>query len=288
MELGAGARGLGSDRVGVGAQPVHAVQLDAQVLAPRGEDLVVEQPVAGVLRQRPLADVLLPQRGQDPDHDQMRADRAGAFLGVIERGTDLGLPGVRSALGQPAGRDVDLQIEAAQLGGPGRVRDRLQDVVVAHRGLGLVVDEVQLDLQPHLRPLGLEPRLAQHLREHVEVLLHLDPVPAAVLAGEDQRRDVSSHRPSRFAGGGRLVPPASHHGPPRTTRDGRSRPGSARGREGPVRGVSAGAGRRAGQAAQSPVGVPGLALRSGHGVRGRPAPFVGRPALLLRPAEVLL
>lgn len=197
MELGAGAGGLRGDRVRVGAQPVDAVQLDVQVLTARREHLVVEQPVPGVLRQRGGSDVLLPQGGQNADHDQSGADRAGALLGVVERGPDLGFPGVGAALRQPAGRNVDLEVETAQLGGPGGVRDRLEDVGVAHRRFGLGVDQVQLDLQAHLGPLGLEPRLAQHLREHLEALLHLDPVPAAVLAGEDQRRDVASHRPSR-------------------------------------------------------------------------------------------
>lgn len=189
--------------------------------SPRGEHLVVEQPVAGVLRQRRLADVLLPQRREDTDHDQMRADRPGTLLGVVERGTDLRLPGVGTALRQTPRRHIDLEVEAAELGGPGGIRDRVEHVAVAHRRLGLVVDQVQLDLETHPGPLGLEPRLAQHLREHVEALLHLDPVPAAVLAGEDQRRDVTSHRPSRLALCRTPLPPASHHRTPATMREAR-------------------------------------------------------------------
>ncbi len=202
VELRAGAGGLRGDGVRVGAQPVDAGHLDVQVLAARREDLVVEQPVARVLRQGALPDVLVAQGGEDARHDQVRADGTGALLRVVQGGADLGLPRVGTALGESPGRDVDLEVEPAQLGVPGRVRDRLQRVGVAHRGLGPVVDQVQLDLETHLGPLGLETRLAQHLRERVEALLHLDPVAAAVLAGEGERRDVPSHRsPSRLSSG---------------------------------------------------------------------------------------
>lgn len=197
VELGAGAGGLGRDRVRVGPQAVDAVHLDMQVLAPGGEHLVVEQSVARVLRQGRLAHVRLAQCGQGADHDQMGADRRGAVLGVVQGGADLGLPGVGAARRELPGRDVDLQVEPAQLGGPGGVRDRFEGVAVAHRRFAPVVDQVQLDLQADLGPLGLEPGLAQHLREGLQALLHLDPVAAAVLAGEDQRRDVPSHRSSR-------------------------------------------------------------------------------------------
>ncbi len=149
VELRAGAGGLRGDRVRVGAQPVDAAHLDAQVLAARREDLVVEQAVARVLRERGLPDVLLAQRGQDAGHDQVGADGRGALLGVVQRGPDLGLPGIGAALGQPARRHVDLQVEAAQLGRPGGVGDRLEHVAVAHRRLGPVVDQVELDLQAH-------------------------------------------------------------------------------------------------------------------------------------------
>ncbi len=51
VELGAGAGRLGHDRVGGGRQPLDAVDVDRDVLAAGGEDLLAEQPVARVLGQ---------------------------------------------------------------------------------------------------------------------------------------------------------------------------------------------------------------------------------------------
>ena len=48
VQLRARARGLGHDRVGVGRQPLDAADVDRDVLAAGGEDLLVEQPVARV------------------------------------------------------------------------------------------------------------------------------------------------------------------------------------------------------------------------------------------------
>ena len=48
VELDAGAGRLRRDRVGVHVQPFRAVDGDVQVLAARGEDLLVDQRVARV------------------------------------------------------------------------------------------------------------------------------------------------------------------------------------------------------------------------------------------------
>lgn len=157
MELGAGARGFRCDRVRVGPQPVDTVHLDEQILAACREDLLVDQVVAGVLRQGLPAHVVLPQGGQDADHDQMDADRPGALLRVVQRGADLLLPVVGATFGEPPGRNVDLQIEPAQLGVPGGIGDGVEHVTAPHGRLALRVGQVQLDLQAHLRALRVEP-----------------------------------------------------------------------------------------------------------------------------------
>ena len=74
VQLGAGAGGLGRDRVGLHAQPVHPGDLDHHVLATGGEDLVVDQRVARVGRERLLGEVLALQGRQDADHHQVHAD----------------------------------------------------------------------------------------------------------------------------------------------------------------------------------------------------------------------
>ena len=60
-------------------------------------------------------------------------------------------------------------------------------------GSPTLVDEVELDLQPGHRVVGVEARLAQHPREHVEAAAHLLAVPRAVLAGELLLRHLFAH-----------------------------------------------------------------------------------------------
>ena len=76
------------------------------------------------------------------------------------------------------------------------IRSRTSAFAIA--GSPAVVGEVELDLQPDRALLGVEPRLAQHPREHVEVALDLVAVALAVLAGEELRRgDVLAHGAER-------------------------------------------------------------------------------------------
>jgi len=92
-----------------------------------------------------------------------------------------------------AGRHVDLQVELADLGGPGRIRDRRQRLGVAHGGHAADVDQVQLDLLAYHRGILVEPALAQHAGERVQRAPDLVPVLAAVLAGDLDRLDVTAH-----------------------------------------------------------------------------------------------
>src|SRR6185437_10007857 len=67
VELDAGAGRLRGDGVGVGGQPLRAVDRDVQVLAPGGEDLRVQQGVPGVVAERGPGQVLRAQGRQDAD-----------------------------------------------------------------------------------------------------------------------------------------------------------------------------------------------------------------------------
>ena len=128
--------------------------------------------------------------GRMPIDHQLGADGLGPRVGVVQRLADRLLERAEPALGQPAGGDVDLDVEPAQLGLERRVGDRRQHLGVAHRRLAVVVDQVELDLQPGHRPLEVEARLGQHPGQHVQTLAHLLPVPFTVLPGE-----LSSRRP---------------------------------------------------------------------------------------------
>jgi hypothetical protein len=143
---------------------------------------------------------VLAQRGQDADHHQVAADVPGLGVPGVQAAADLGLqPGDRVA-GQLPGRHVDLQVELAQLGGPGRVRDRLQHVGVAHGRPALVIDQVQLDFQPDLSGVGLEQVLAEHPGEYVQRPAHLVPVLPPVFTADRDQLDVATHLASASQG----------------------------------------------------------------------------------------
>src|SRR5581483_5491829 len=65
---------------------------------------------------------------------------------------------------------------------------------VLHRGQASLVDQVDLNLEPHLPRLGVEPGVAQHSREYVQAAAHLLAVGAPVLLADRNRRDIPAHR----------------------------------------------------------------------------------------------
>jgi hypothetical protein len=156
MELGAGAGRLGRDGVGGDGQPVDAVDADVEVLAAGREDLLVEQLVTRVGRQRVQRHVLAAQRRQDAHHHGVRAHAARVLLGVVEAGPQRALEVGVLVAGQPPRRHVDLDVELAELGLEVGVGDRAQDLGVAHRRVRVLVDEVELDLHAGQGTLELE------------------------------------------------------------------------------------------------------------------------------------
>src|SRR5262249_8397113 len=146
-------------------------------------------------------EVLRAQRGQDPDHDGVRTDRAGVLLGRVEAGAYLLLEPAQAVVGQPARRHVDLDVELPELGLEVGVGDGPQRLLVAHGRLAMLVDQVELDLQPGERPFELEPRLLEHLCEHVEAPPYLLPVALPVLTRENVAVDLLTHRAPSFGGG---------------------------------------------------------------------------------------
>ena len=158
-----------------------------------GEDLLVQQRVAGVGAEHLGSQLLGTDRGQDPDHHHVRADRPRPLLGGVEARPRVALEiGEHVAVEQPR-RDVDLHVELPEFGLERRVGDRLQRGGVDQRRLARVVGEVQLDLEPERPRLRVEPRLGQHPREHVEVRPHLHAVALPVLAAEGSCSYLLAH-----------------------------------------------------------------------------------------------
>jgi hypothetical protein len=193
VELHAGAGGFGRDAVGVGEELLGAVDRDPHVLAAGREYLLVEHPVALVGRHGALVHVVLGQRRQDADHDQVAADRAGLRVRGVEVGADFPLQVRERVAVEVPRRHVDLQVELPDLGRPGRIRDRVEHVGVAHRGHAVLVDQVQLDLLADRRQVLVEQALAEHPGERIKRAPHLVTVLAPVLAADLDRLDVTAH-----------------------------------------------------------------------------------------------
>jgi hypothetical protein len=66
-----------------------------------------------------------------------------------------------------------------------RVIDVLQHCLVSHRGIDVVVDEVQLDFQPHLLGAGGEAACGQHPSQRVQASSSLLPIALQILIGVD-------------------------------------------------------------------------------------------------------
>jgi hypothetical protein len=116
MELRARARRLRRDRVAPHGEPVRAGDLDDHVLAARREDLVVDERVPRVRRERLLGEVLPAQSRQNPDHHEVYADGGGPRLGGVEALPDARLERAQPVATQLAWWHVDLDVELAQFG----------------------------------------------------------------------------------------------------------------------------------------------------------------------------
>src|SRR5262249_23922584 len=135
-------------------------------------------------------------------------------------------------------RDVDLQVELAKLACPARVGDRAEHLGVLHRRQAVLVHQVELDLQPHLAGLAVEPGLPQHPREDVQAAADLLPVGTPVLLAYADRWDIPAQSdPSHMPGAGQPALPQLSHVTGRLTRSGftaarPSRSAARRGRSG--------------------------------------------------------
>src|SRR6185312_12045638 len=196
MELHARAGGLRRNRVRMGGQPFRAVDVDVQVLTARGKNLLVDQPVARVRAQRLAGEVVGCQGRQHPDHDDVRADRAGLLLGGVEACPQLGLELLSRPANKAARPDVDLDVELPELGLKGGICDSGKDLRVAHSRVLALVHQVEFDFQAGERAFEVELRLAQHPREYLEGLAQLRAIALPVLTTEVPALDLRAHRPT--------------------------------------------------------------------------------------------
>src|SRR4051794_7136086 len=199
-----------------------------QVLAPGGEDLLVDELVPRVRGDGGAGEVVRGEGGQDADHHDVRADRLRPPVSLVQAVAQLSLQALGGVAGQRAGAHVDLDVELPELGLEHLAGDRVENLLVAHGRFLLRVDEVELDLHPGERALEVELRLVEHPAEHVQAAPQLLPVPLPIAAGEGPSRYLLAHD------GSSLVPLCCEGGTDGTRRPGERERG--RGRDDEVRG----------------------------------------------------
>ena len=193
VKLGARAGGFRHDRVHVREQPFRPVDADPHVLAASGDHLVVEQLISRVSRHRRGRDVALADRGQDADHDEPGAGAARTVGRAGELAQHAGFQRAQRVTGELLRWHIDLEVEPAEFGCPGRVGDGLQHLGAGHGRQTGLVDQVQLHLQPHVVRLGIEPGFAQHPGKDVKALADFLAVCPPVLLADDHGRDIPAH-----------------------------------------------------------------------------------------------
>ena len=201
MQLNRRAGRLGQDRVGhdveilggSGTGQSNSADLQFDVLAPSGEDLLIEQVVARIRREPPVLEVLLVQSREHADHGEPTTRGAGAFVRCIQRSAQVGLQLGDRGTAQWPRVDVDLDVELAELGLIVGIGDGVEHRRVGHRRFHVVVDEIELDLHADLRFTDVEGLIGQHDRQGIETVLHLLAKLVPVLPGELTALDVLAH-----------------------------------------------------------------------------------------------
>ena len=119
--------------------------------------MLVEQRVTRIVAERLGCHVLVEQGGQDADHHHMGAGLAGPVLGGVERVPHLALVAIDAVSRQALGRDIDLEVEAAEFLYEGRVIDMGEHLCIAQRRAAVLIHQVELHLHAGLRPVEVEP-----------------------------------------------------------------------------------------------------------------------------------
>jgi hypothetical protein len=130
---------------------------------------LVEGGVAGDGRHALDPEIGGPEGGQDADEQHLDAHLARLRDRPIERLVDLPLHPAQAIARQPQRLEVELEIEAAQLGGEVGVAQRLDQLEVARRRHAVGVDEEELLLGPDAADVGLDPVLLEEALERPEV-----------------------------------------------------------------------------------------------------------------------
>ncbi len=170
------------------------MDVEDEVLAPRGQYLVVEEGVAVVVRQVLGDQVVLFEGGQHADHDDARVELRRLAVGVSDSGSDLLREPVEHVPLQLVGGDVHFEVEHSEFRLEIGARDLFENRTVQHAGQTVRTGEIELDLHAHEIARAVEPLLRQEPREPRQTLLEFPPVLLPVGRAEPVGHDLLAHR----------------------------------------------------------------------------------------------
>ncbi|SCD38173.1 hypothetical protein GA0115246_1010214 [Streptomyces sp. SolWspMP-sol7th] len=173
-----------------------ALDVEAEVLAPRGDDLLVEQGVpvdGGEIR---LHQVFLSERRENTDHQYARVPLRGLPVRVGETRAEFFGELVEDPATEAVRGDIDLKVEHSQLGLEIPARDAFEHFPVDHSGETVGTREIEFDLQAHEVLGAVEAPFPQKSLQTVQTLPQLRPVASAVGQVEYARHDLLPHRTS--------------------------------------------------------------------------------------------
>ncbi len=210
VQLHGGARGFGDDRLRCADEVLHPLDVEAEVLAAGGHDLVVEQGVAVGIGEVGGDQVVAVERGQNADHHDPGVHLAGFTVGIRQGGAQFFGEPVEYPAAQPVRGDVHFQVEHGEFCLEIAARDALQHLPVQHFRHAVGTGEIQFDLHSHEVLRAIEALLRQQSLQSRQALLELFAVVLAIGQIEPPCHDLFPHRsvPPRM-GAPHVRPPGS-------------------------------------------------------------------------------
>ena len=215
MQLQAGRGGLGSDRVGGELHRLTAVD-DAHQKRPVASSAhaATQQRVARVARDPLDGQLLGTKGGQHADGDQPSAEPLDPRPARVEHIGELAFAVLQHAALQPAGSQVQLDVELAELVLHVRSAQACQDRVIDQPRPAQRVHEIELDLHTDGVLMADKPAAVDHALQcgnaALEPALHLVVVPD----NQGGRVDAVTHGAPPRGTAAQRPPPPLQHGPP--------------------------------------------------------------------------
>ena len=215
MQLQAGRGGIGSDRVGGELHRLTPVD-DAHQKRPvaSGAHAAAQQRVARVAGDPLDGQLLGAEGGQHADGDQPSAEPLDPRPARVEHVGEVAFAVMQHAALQPAGSQVQLDVELAELVLHVRPAQACQDRVIDQPRPAQRVHEIELDLHTDGVLMADEPAAVDHALQHgnaaLEPALHL----VVVADNQGRRFDAVTHGAPPRGTAGHRPPPPLQHGPP--------------------------------------------------------------------------